>query len=201
MADRAALAAALMAFSAWQLYWSQNARFYTLAQCFGLVGVGLLVRGIRDVRVAGLVAAGVFLLLGAATHPSAAMLMGAALFAPVLLARFGKLRVPPGVRLGRPLAIVFVVALVASVPWMRDVWHVWSRRQGVGDPVHLVLTTGYLLTPVVGLGVLIGALKRVRLLDGDLQLVVTEARVRRVLELCDLDRVFTLHADVTAAVS
>lgn len=52
-----------------------------------------------------------------------------------------------------------------------------------------------------GLGVLIGALKRVRLLDGELQLVVTEPRVRRVLELCDLDRVFTLHTDVRAAVS
>ena len=158
----AALAALVVAVSPWHLYWSQNARFYTLAQCFGLVGVGLLVRGIRDVRVAGLVAAGVFLLLGAATHPSAAMLMGAALFAPVLLARLGKLRVPPGVRLGRPLAIVFVVALVASVPWMRDVWHVWSRRQGVGDPVHLVLTTGYLLTPVVGLGVLLGTFEVLR---------------------------------------
>ena len=52
-----------------------------------------------------------------------------------------------------------------------------------------------------GLGVLIGALKRVRLLDGELQLVVTEPRVRRVLELCDLDRVFTLHTNLRAAVS
>ena len=67
---------------------------------------------------------------------------------------------------------------------------------------HLVLDlSGVDFIDSFGLGVLIGALKRVRLLDGDLQLVVTEARVRRVLELCDLDRVFTLHSDARAAVA
>lgn len=66
---------------------------------------------------------------------------------------------------------------------------------------HLVLDlTGVDFIDSFGLGVLIGALKRVRLLDGDLQLVVTEPRVRRVLELCDLDRVFTLHTDLRRAV-
>ncbi len=67
---------------------------------------------------------------------------------------------------------------------------------------HLVLDlSGVDFIDSFGLGVLIGALKRVRLLDGDLQLVVTEPRVRRVLELCDLDRIFTLHTDVRAAVA
>ena len=67
---------------------------------------------------------------------------------------------------------------------------------------HLVLDlSGVGFIDSFGLGVLIGALKRVRLLDGDLQLVVTEPRVRRVLEMCDLDRVFTLHGDVRAAVA
>ncbi|MEM9466213.1 MAG: STAS domain-containing protein [Actinomycetota bacterium] len=50
-----------------------------------------------------------------------------------------------------------------------------------------------------GLGVLIGSLKRVRLLDGDLRLVSPGSRVRRVLEVCDLDRVFTLHDDLDQA--
>ena len=67
---------------------------------------------------------------------------------------------------------------------------------------HLVLDlTGVDFVDSFGLGVLIGALKRVRLLDGDLRLVVTEPRVRRVLELCDLDRVFDLHTDVDEAVA
>ena len=50
-----------------------------------------------------------------------------------------------------------------------------------------------------GLGVLVGSLKRVRLLDGDLQIVVPEARLRRVFEVCDLDRIFELHVSVDAA--
>lgn len=50
-----------------------------------------------------------------------------------------------------------------------------------------------------GLGVVVGALKRVRLLDGDLRLVVPEPRIRRVFEVCDLDRVFELHPTVEAA--
>ena len=52
-----------------------------------------------------------------------------------------------------------------------------------------------------GLGVVVGALKRTRLLDGDLRLVVPEPRVRRVFEVCDLDRVFVLHTGVDAAVA
>jgi len=45
-----------------------------------------------------------------------------------------------------------------------------------------------------GLGVLVGALKRVRMVDGELRLVIAERRVLRVLELCDLDRVFDIRA-------
>lgn len=52
-----------------------------------------------------------------------------------------------------------------------------------------------------GLGVLVGALKRVRMLDGELRLVVAEPRVRRVFEVCDLDRVFTLHRSVEDALA
>jgi len=52
-----------------------------------------------------------------------------------------------------------------------------------------------------GLGVLVGALKRTRLANGDLRLVITEARVRRVLELCDLDRVFVVSESVGDAIS
>jgi len=52
-----------------------------------------------------------------------------------------------------------------------------------------------------GLGVLVGALKRARLANGDLRLVITEPRVRRVLELCDLDRVFVISESVSDAIS
>jgi anti-sigma B factor antagonist len=50
-----------------------------------------------------------------------------------------------------------------------------------------------------GLGVLIGALKRVRLAGGDLSLVCTHARILKVLEITGLTQVFAVHPTVDAA--
>lgn len=52
-----------------------------------------------------------------------------------------------------------------------------------------------------GLGVLIGALKRVRTHDGDLGLVCTEPRILRVFEITGLLNVFSVHPTVDAAVA
>ena len=51
-----------------------------------------------------------------------------------------------------------------------------------------------------GLGVLIGALKRVRSRDGDLHLVCSDDRILRVFEITGLDQIFTIHESVDAAV-
>ena len=51
-----------------------------------------------------------------------------------------------------------------------------------------------------GLGVLIGALKRVRTHDGDLTLVCTEPRIVKVFQITGLDQVFDLHGSVSDAV-
>lgn len=50
-----------------------------------------------------------------------------------------------------------------------------------------------------GLGVLVGALKRVRAAEGRLRLVVTEPRVRDLFKLTGLDSVFDLVDTVDAA--
>lgn len=85
---------------------------------------------------------------------------------------------------------------VVGAPQLRQ--HV--LREIAAGHHHLVLDlSGVAYIDSFGLGVVIGALKRVRLLDGELRLVVPEARVRRVLEVCDLDRVFTLHHDLDQA--
>jgi anti-sigma B factor antagonist len=52
----------------------------------------------------------------------------------------------------------------------------------------------------VGLGMLVGGLKRARTTGGDLVLVATGRNVLRVLELTGLTRVFELYADGDAAV-
>ena len=51
-----------------------------------------------------------------------------------------------------------------------------------------------------GLGAVVGALKRVRQRGGELALVCPSSRIRRVFEICDLDRVLALH-DSTDALS
>ena len=51
-----------------------------------------------------------------------------------------------------------------------------------------------------GLGVLIGALKRVRTHDGNLVLVCTEPRIVKVFEITGLNQVFQIHSSVNAAV-
>ena len=50
-----------------------------------------------------------------------------------------------------------------------------------------------------GLGVLVGALKRVRTHDGDLALVCTQPRILKVFEITGLTKVFAIHKSVDEA--
>jgi anti-sigma B factor antagonist len=52
-----------------------------------------------------------------------------------------------------------------------------------------------------GLGVLIGALKRVRTHDGDLALVCSEPRILKVFEITGLLTVFAVHPSIADATS
>ena len=47
-----------------------------------------------------------------------------------------------------------------------------------------------------GIGAVVGALKRLRQRGGDLALVCPSSRIRRVFEICDLDRILALHDSV-----
>lgn len=67
--------------------------------------------------------------------------------------------------------------------------------------VHLVVDLSDVdFIDSTGLGVLIGALKRVRSRDGDLHLVCSEPRTLRVFEITGLDQVFRIHDTLDAAV-
>ena len=50
-----------------------------------------------------------------------------------------------------------------------------------------------------GLGVLVGALKRVRADGGSLDIVCTQERILKIFEITGLDKVFGLHATVEEA--
>ncbi len=50
-----------------------------------------------------------------------------------------------------------------------------------------------------GIGAVVGALKRLRQRGGDLAVVCPVPRIRRVFEICDLDRILALHDSVDDA--
>ena len=50
-----------------------------------------------------------------------------------------------------------------------------------------------------GIGAVVGALKRLRQRGGDLALVCPSSRIRRVFEICDLDRILVLHDSIVGA--
>jgi anti-sigma B factor antagonist len=52
-----------------------------------------------------------------------------------------------------------------------------------------------------GLGVLIGGMKRLRGLDGDLTLVCTQPRILKVFEITGLNRAFSIYESVDDAVA
>jgi len=52
-----------------------------------------------------------------------------------------------------------------------------------------------------GLGTIVSALKRARTHDGDLRLVCTQSRIRRLFEITGLDKAVPLHASLDDAVA
>jgi anti-sigma B factor antagonist len=52
-----------------------------------------------------------------------------------------------------------------------------------------------------GLGVLVGGLKRVRAQDGWIDLVCTQSRILRIFRITGLNKVFSIHNSVAAAVA
>ena len=165
---RAALVALLLAVHPWQLYWSQNARFYTFAQLTSLGGAALALRGALSggtwrylFGLAGLAAAGAF-------HVTAAALAPAFLVAHSV-ARRGRSADPEaagGRRLERLGWGLLLVCAAAGAPWWGTALVHHLGQKGTGDllagPVHLALTSGYFFHPLVGAAAVLGALFALR---------------------------------------
>jgi anti-sigma B factor antagonist len=86
---------------------------------------------------------------------------------------------------------------LATAPQLRDALvRVAAEHPGT---VVVVDLDGVALLDSVGLGVLIGGLRRMRASGGDVALVCTTPRLIELLALCGLDRVFEIHPSVAAA--
>ncbi|MCY2961677.1 MAG: glycosyltransferase family 39 protein [Planctomycetota bacterium] len=161
---RAAVASLLVAVSSWHLYWSQNARFYTLSQLALLLGAwtlfAALARGRSVVAVLGIaIAAG-----GALFHPSAVLLLPALALAPLLLERLGRGVAPAVGRAPRVLALVALLGGVLGIGWILKTWDTYAYQKGQESTLaaagasiaHFAKTTGFFVTPLLATAVLCG---------------------------------------------
>jgi anti-sigma B factor antagonist len=87
---------------------------------------------------------------------------------------------------------------VATVPRLREQLHGLVAQ---GTNRIIVDLDGVDFLDSTGLGVLVGALKRVRSNDGELALVCTQPRIRKVFEVTGLTKVFSLFDSVDEAVA
>ena len=86
-----------------------------------------------------------------------------------------------------------------------DVYTAPQLRSALNDAVangarHLVVDmTGTEFLDSTGLGVLVGGLKRVRTMDGDLELVCASEKILKVFRITGLTKVFTIHPTIDEA--
>ena len=161
---RAATAALVVAVSAWEIQWSQTARFYTMVQALGLLGGGLAIRGMLSQRglvtVIGIGVAG----LGVFFHLQGALIAGAIGGAAFLFPPVESKKAKRSVRISF-LAVAVPGLLVSPFVW--KVFQKYVEKKAVDDPIagvaHFALTTGSFVTPTVAavaLGAWLLALRR-----------------------------------------
>ncbi|QDV07584.1 hypothetical protein Poly30_31100 [Planctomycetes bacterium Poly30] len=158
---RAATAALVVAVSAWEIQWSQTARFYTMVQALGLLGGGVAIRGFLSARwilsVLGVGIAG----LGHLFHLQGAVVAAAIGLAGVLIppARSAAAR-----RSARRSLLLFALPGALAAPFAWSVFAKYLAQKSIEDPIagvaHFALTTGSFVTPTLAalaLGVVLSA--------------------------------------------
>jgi hypothetical protein len=162
---RAAAAALLVAASSWHVYWSQNARFYTMAQAVSLLGAGIAVRGLWSRRLlltgAGIVVAA----LAAGFHLSGGLVLPALVLAPLLLRPLRRFVPSPDPRAGAIGLLLLAVFLLLRAGWAWNTLHKYMWEKPQSSPAHFLLTTGFYVTPVLATAALVGTVVAVRRRD------------------------------------
>jgi mannosyltransferase len=153
-------AAFLMGASSWHLYWSQNARGYSLALLLSVLGVGLWLRGLIGGRAA-LLALGLFVTaLSAFAHPSGALLLPGLVLAPLALVGLRRDDLPRP-----PVALLVGVALLGALAlsgWGLRVWSVHETVKSGSSTSHLIQTCGWYMGPLTLIAAVLGTLQSLR---------------------------------------
>jgi anti-sigma B factor antagonist len=90
---------------------------------------------------------------------------------------------------GVPIITVIGEIDVATAPQLRESLH---RLIAQGQATVVLDLLGVTFLDSTALGVLVGALKRCRELGGELHVVVTDARIRKIFEITGLHKVFPI---------
>jgi anti-sigma B factor antagonist len=85
---------------------------------------------------------------------------------------------------------------VATAPQLREVLHEVIAQ---GHPTVVLDLLDVTFLDSTALGVLVGALRRCREMDGDLHVVVADPRIIKIFEITGLTKVFTIAESLAAA--
>ena len=153
-------AAFLMGASSWHLYWSQNARGYSLALLLSVLGLGLWLRGLVGGRGVMLIGGLAVAAASAFAHPSGALLLPGLVLAPLMLVglRIPGLPRPPVA----PLLTIAIVGAVALSSWAHGVWSVHETVKAGVSWAHLIRTCGWYMGPLTLLAAGLGTLQTLR---------------------------------------
>jgi mannosyltransferase len=145
---RSAAAALFLASSSWHVYWSQNARFYTMAQFVSLAGAAFVLRGLWKgkgwLAALGLSIAGSAALL----HPSAGLVLPALAVAPWATRAVDRATSRAWARPALAMIALLALGLVVRLDWVRETWRNYQLHKSESNPAHFILTCGFYFTPV-----------------------------------------------------
>jgi hypothetical protein len=157
---RMGMVSALLAASSWQQYWSQNARGYTMTEWVGLLGTGIFVRGLQKSNGPQSLAGLIVVASSAFFHPHGAVLAVGMVLGLIVYVFDPAQRE----RLRQPLRWVVggaLVGLVLQGPALVSAFQNYQgggAQGGLGSFIHLIKSTAFFLTPVIGVGLWIGGL-------------------------------------------
>jgi len=155
---RAALLAALfLAVSPWHLYWSQNARGYSMVLFFGVISLGAFYHGLERRSWPLILAALVTLLLAGFTHTTAFLLLGAVVAYGVLSGIWRQPEDRPGVHKWYPLFALGLLMLLTPLIFSA-VQTYYAAGKASFSVTHLAQTTAYFVTLPVLVAAVGGAL-------------------------------------------